>query len=439
MKALRMPSSYQNGVTADRTSLVTCCGYDTIITGVRFILPMSKHWILPAIVSAVLVAGLSAGLMLPDHELRADLSGSPSCEEICGGAGAQYQLCMDGCTGTGGQGAGSEGSEGDDSMMDFFDSFGTSSQGSGAQSSAPPASASAASSQPSVSGGGSGTPSAATGDCPAQSFRKEDTGFCILAGRCRATDLLRLGFVRDDQCEHPVDFTSVYGRRVAGSGNAASGNNIQGIDLGDLTSRAIAMMDDLLARIPQGSLAAVPVRDMRQYLTVLLGNISARTLTPLETEATSQYLASRLTYLMGTLKQNRIPFDDQQELKIAKRREVEEGLRSMVYGVLPDFFERLISLNVPGLDLQGARTLHTQAAASLDAAGNSCGQDPGTPACDTDLQHVLAFLLNLEPLLRPRLEQTENFDILEKSFTLAAQAAQGTSAPTGFPKPFIGN
>lgn len=395
---------------------------------------MSKRWIFPAVLTAVVIAGLSGGLLLGGNGLRADTTGSPSCSDICSGAPpTQQQLCMDGCTGTGGQGSGNEG---DDSMMDFFDSFAATSQGSGTQNSLSAAASSAASSPLSDSAASSG-PAAFAGDCPPQSFRKQDTGFCILAGSCRGAQLLGRGFTRDDTCEHPVDFLSVYGKRTAVGGSASSAI-FQRLDLGDLTSRAIALMDDLLTRIPQGSLAAVPVRDMRQYLTVLLGNISTRTLTPLETEATSQYLASRLTYLMGTLKQNRIPFDDMQELKIAKRTEVEEGLRNMVYGLIPSFFDRLITLNVPGLDLQGARSLHTLAAASLDAAGNSCGQDPGTPACDADLQHVLAFLLNLEPLLRPRLEQTGYFDALEKMFTLAAQAEQG-SRPEGFPKPFLGD
>lgn len=273
--------------------------------------------------------------------------------------------------------------------------------------------------------------------CAAAPFRQQTTRFCILAGSCWDEKLRAHGFVPDKTCTVRVDMTGLYRARRMGA--ASSLDDVpQAPSIIDIAAQAITIVDAILNRIPAGNAARAVVEDIRTYLGVLQSSAAARPLTQLETDATIQYLRQRLMDVKLALAQAHIPLDDQQAQHTERRRSIVEGTSTVLYTLLPEFFEQMTAANVPGLDVSAARNFHSTALHQFDAAKAACTGDPLSDSCSENLSTVFATLDSLEQLVRPPLESAGRWDDVESILTLD-NAGQPAAPSDGFPKPTLGN
>ncbi len=406
----------------------------------------------PAITFVVFGVFLTASILVR-QQMKAQVGNGVSCSDICSGVpGEEYQICMDACSSSfGGPGDAGEniptGFESFDDPMPT-ENFGQQSTSATSQEfnfgDEPPSilpdwfqsanPSSQAASKQSSSFAIVVEPKPIAESCTIVTFRKQETGFCILANSCSVGTILR-GFVRDATCRNALDLTHLY--TAPGEHPAAPLENAtREFSVGDAAAEAILLVDPLLNRIPEALSLAGSMREFRSYLSVLRSNASMRVLTPLETEATTQYLRLRLIYIADMLKAAGISVDEQVQTNASKRQAVEDGLRTILYSLLPRTFEKIAAANIPGFDLTNARGSHGNAAEQFEVAKESCFRDRMSDTCRLNLQKVLDTLTALKALLKPRLESLPLWGEIESTLTLE-QTDHAAPSEEGFPRPVL--
>lgn len=265
-------------------------------------------------------------------------------------------------------------------------------------------------------------------------MRHATTGFCILADRCFLPSLAPRGFGIDTTCQTSVDFTHLYRSPAFRGGAVATGNGAMDTDLIGIINRAIVMLDALSTRLPGGSAAVQPVRDLRSYFLTVLRNAGPKQLTTLEIEATAQYMRLRMLEMTDLLQSLRIDPSDGSVDTAAERIDVVKDLSALFSSVLPRFLERVAT--VKDLDMAMARSFTTTAAGAFEEAERTCTKNPLEDSCATTLSDVFAILQALEESVRTPLEKAGLFASLEEEFTLKG-ASHGAAPGSATLKPHL--
>lgn len=309
--------------------------------------------------------------------------------------------------------------------------------GGGASSAGALPAAPASSAQPALPFGPGLTspPAQPVAGCPATGFRQQQTNFCIVAGLCAEAALLRRNFIHDDGCRDGLVLTHIYGdkKSLPASVPTPQPTVSAPLSLRDITALALEILRELIPQIP----ASFPVRhsaqELQNYLEILAMNLDTRDLTPVEAEATTQYLQQRIAELAQQVKSSGA-FATQQVALDQKRQEVLNGLGIVVFDLFPRLFDTLSQQPIAKLDLVAARGIHAKAAQKLNEAKGACAVQSGS-ACTTVVGTVFEPLHDLQTMLEPRLEEAGQLVTVEEK--LRIDTVHGTAPSQGFPLPFI--